>query len=416
MENYATGIAGGQHVTGRPLTLADVAGAGKFNLSTIDSRIVKIRPSSTPIDQISRMSGARHVNSMVVQYYSVDTKATETTLSSMFDSEEDVKMNGDEPSMVLHVKDSSIFNVSETVLLPDSIVDSKKGLVGYVTAVGDNEITIKAIGSEGELLADAGDRVVRMGRAASELDVQTSQFQALPQKAENNCQIFKMQVEQSTLQRLVAKEIDWTLSDQEEAAVIDMRLGMEKSFLFGRRAKMFDSSKNEDIYFTGGIWEQCSKEYGFDVANLTNNTLIDICAKAFTNNNGSKNRVLIAGTGLVSAISKIPADRVISIGEPRAKWGIEAREIVSNFGRLYLIHSEVFDQCGHFNDGFIIDTNYLTKYTHIPFNAESLDLRRSGQRNTEAVVVTEASCLVLRYPQSHLKLINTNAAAPSSLS
>ena len=36
---------------------------------------------------------------------------------------------------------------------------------------------------------------------------------------------------------------------------------------------------------------------------------------------------------------------------------------------------------------------------------ETLDLRRSGVRNTDAVVLTEASCLVLRYPQSHMRVI-----------
>ena len=37
--------------------------------------------------------------------------------------------------------------------------------------------------------------------------------------------------------------------------------------------------------------------------------------------------------------------------------------------------------------------------------AERLDLKRSGQRNTEAVVVTEASCLVLRYPKTHMRVV-----------
>jgi hypothetical protein len=58
-----------------------------------------------------------------------------------------------------------------------------------------------------------------MGRAASELDVQSPQFEALPKKSRNLCQIFKMQVEQSTLQRLANKEVGWTMSDQEEAAI-----------------------------------------------------------------------------------------------------------------------------------------------------------------------------------------------------
>ena len=41
----------------------------------------------------------------------------------------------------------------------------------------------------------------------------------------------------------------------------------------------------------------------------------------------------------------------------------------------------------------------------IPFNAERLDLRGSGQRNTEALVLTEASCLTLRYPEAHARVI-----------
>ena len=47
----------------------------------------------------------------------------------------------------------------------------------------------------------------------------------------------------------------------------------------------------------------------------------------------------------------------------------------------------------------------MTKYVHVPFQAEKLDLRKSGQRNTDAVVLTEASCLVLRYPAAHLRVI-----------
>ncbi len=65
----------------------------------------------------------------------------------------------------------------------------------------------------------------------------------------------------------------------------------------------------------------------------------------------------------------------------------------------------MFDQCGHSDDGMVIDPAYLTKYVHVPFHSEQLDLRRSGTRNTSAVVITEASCVVLRYPDSHLRVI-----------
>lgn len=220
---------------------------------------------------------------------------------------------------------------------------------------------------------------------------------------------YKMQVEESTMARLAAKEVGWSFSDQEEAAIIDMRLGMEKSFIFGSRGVYFDPQKNENVYFTGGIWGQAPRSAELELDTLTESDLIDLCSKAFTGNNGSKRKILIAGTRLMEALSKLQYSKVLSAGETRVKWGIEFKEIVSNFGTLYVLHSEVFDSCGHATDGFILDPNYLTKYVHVPFQAEKLDLRASGQRNTDAVVLTEASCLVLRYPQAHIRVIGKTA-------
>ena len=282
------------------------------------------------------------------------------------------------------------------------------GGVEVVALNGPSRTTIDQVLHEVPLLQQ-GTALVRMGRAATELDVQTAQFSAMPRKASNNCQIFKMQVEESTMAKLAGKEAGWSFSDQEEAAIIDMRLGMEKSFIFGSRGKYFDPVKNENVYFTGGIWGQAPRSAELDLDTLTEGDLIDLCSKAFTGNNGSKRKILIAGTRLMEALSKLQYSKVLSAGETRVKWGIEFKEIVSNFGTLYVLHSEVFDACGHSADGFILDPNYLTKYVHVPFQAEKLDLRASGQRNTDAVVLTEASCLVLRYPQAHIRVIGKAA-------
>ncbi|MDE6093173.1 MAG: hypothetical protein K2F61_00145, partial [Muribaculaceae bacterium] len=87
------------------------------------------------------------------------------------------------------------------------------------------------------------------------------------------------------------------------------------------------------------------------------------------------------------------------------RWGLDFTEIRPKFGTLYVVMSEVFDQCGHGADGLVIDPEYITKYSHIPFSTERLNLRKSGQRNTDAVVITEASCLVLRYPSAHMRIV-----------
>lgn len=402
------GTQGGTHVSSAPLTLSETSKAAPELLrNAIDRRIVKIRPMSTPVDQISRMMGARRAASMEVEYYSVDTKLTESTVKADCDLSEATDRGNGTMSVTMRVEHPAIFEPSETVLIPDC-PSAGEHTVGYVMAVNPSGGTIEvALVGDGEPfgLIASGSRIIRMGRAAAELDVQTPQFQALPTKGRNRCQIFKMQVEQSTLQKLADKEVGWTLSDQEEVAIIDMRLGMEKNFLFGRGAKIYDSAKADYIYLTQGIWNQTDNSMKVNLGALSHKDLIDICAATFTGNNGSHSKILLAGTDFVSAVSKLDVNRTLDVRDAKVRWGLEVREIVSNFGRLYLIHSEVFDQCGHSKDAFILDPDYVTKYTHIPFHAEKLDLRSAGTRNTDAVVLTEASCLVLRHPKAHMKVI-----------
>lgn len=384
--------------------------------NAIDERIVKIRPMSTPVDQLSRCGMARHAGAMTVEYYSVDTKATEAAVSTSFDGGEGTPYSDNMAIYQLRTDNDNIFDASETILVPSVSNEKGEPLVLYCLGKADSGVGIKvspvncadADGNIDMPAIPSGTKLVRMGRAASELDVQTPQFAAIPRKASNNCQIFKIQVEQSTLAKIADKEVGWNFSDQEEAAIIDMRLGMEKSFIFGSPAKLFDAAKNDYLYLTGGIWNQTDNKIDLPVSKLTETDLIDLFSKAFTGNNGSKRKILIAGTGLLEAISKLTVSRIVRGTETRVKWGVEFKELVSNFGTLYLLHSEIFDQCGHRNDGFILDPNYMTKYVHIPFRAEQLDLRTSGQRNTDAVVVTEASCLVLRYPKAHLKVLGNN--------
>ena len=282
----------------------------------------------------------------------------------------------------------------------------------YVTARDDDGVVVMAIngktlgGVQGCVPSIPEDTtLIRMGRAASELDVQSPQFEALPQKAQNYCQIFKMQVEQSTLQKLANKEVNWTMTDQEEAAIYDMRLGMEKSFLFGVKNRLWNPDKKENILFTGGIWHQAGKTFPYSPDSFNGDTVVDIMREAFTGNAGSKRKILLGGSRLIGLFSRLDYTRVISAGESVSKWGIDFTELRSKFGTLYLLLSEIFDECGMPDNGLVIDPEYIQKYSHIPFSAESLNLKASGMRNTDALVMSEASCLVLRYPKAHMRIV-----------
>lgn len=413
------GVEDGKHVVDGPLT-TDLSreGSPDLLLNEIDQQIVKIRPMSTPIDQISRYAGSKHASSMTVDFYSVDTKPTNTTLAA--DVEAVVTATGDgAPTAVINTNNNDMFDATDTILVQsnpgydaDGVTESAQDLMLYVLSRDANGITVMAV--NGPTVNGVANCIpfiqeettlVRMGRAASELDVQSPQFEALPKKSRNLCQIFKMQVEQSTLQRLANKEVGWTMSDQEEAAVYDMRLGMEKSYLFGVARQMWDPIKKEYIFFTGGIWGQAGKSFFLESTTEINaDVMIELMRQAFTGNAGSKRKILIGGSGLISRISKLDYTRVITAGQHVSKWGIDFTEVRSKFGCLYLLLSEVFDEMGMTHQGIIIDPEYLQKYTHIPFSTEQLNLKKSGVRNVDALVMTEASCLVLRYPKAHMRI------------
>lgn len=415
------GIAGGRHVGGEPLTtgLTEQVSPGLLR-NEIDNRIVRIRPMATPIDQISRMAGSRLCGSMIVDYYSVDTKQVWTDVTEDADSDDTDALSG-LPVAVIKVKEPAIFDISETILVPEvSVSDGEsdtQSLVLYVTGVDTKAGTITVLsvnyedhrGVKAMPTLEAGTRLVRMGRAAAELDVQTGQFEAIPRREQNFCQIFKAQVEQSTYMKIANKEVGWSFSDQEEAAIIDMRQGMEKNFIFGLRSRFVRPGSSDDVLLTGGIWHQIGKQYtyGSGGSRLTATDVVQIMRTAFTGQGASSRKLLIAGSGFIEALNGLQVDRVISAGESVTKWGLTFTELHSNFGVLYVLHSEMFDECGHEDDAMVIDPEYLTKYCHVPFRTEKLNLRASGIRNTDAIVITEASCLVLRYPKAHVRITRT---------
>lgn len=404
MENYQNNLikSGNESealtvgTTGMPLTtdLADEAAPGLVT-SAIDAAITRVRPMATPLDQISRLGHVRPVDSMVVDYYSVDTRPDSAEVIS-------AKEGTDAPEgykcYTLTLDTKGCFEPTDTFT-----IDGASGETGYVAAKADDGSVTVYVPAAAD--CSGGSRLLRMGRAATQLDVQSPQFSALPVRSTNFCQIFKMQIEQSVVMRMSHKEIGWDFSDQQESAVYDMRLGMEKQFLFGRRAKFFDKTKGENVMLTGGIWHQTGKEINVALSGFGSSDLVDMLREAFADNSGSRRKVLIAGSELIAAINKIEHTHVITARDQVTAWGIDFSELQSKFGRLFVVYSDVFDIMGMPGNGMVIDPEYIQKHIFIPFNAETLDLRGSGQRNTEALVLTEASCLTLRYPQAHARII-----------
>ncbi len=416
------GASGGKLVTNEPLT-TDLVRENSPSLlrNEVDKRIVRIRPMSTPIDQLSRWNGARKSSSMIVDYYSVDVKPTKSYLKTAYSAPSASTATTAHQKATLQPVDTTIFEVSETILVQgvkgyeaDGVTQSNADLVLYISAKDEDTGALTVYPINGAKLGSiegcvptipVNTPLIRMGRAATELDVQTAQYNALPTKSQNYCQIFKMQIEQSTLQKIANKEVEWDFSDAEEAAIYDMRLGMEKSFMFGVKNTIFDPRKKENVMLTGGIWWQAGNHFTYNPdAEMTQNDLIDIMRQAFTGNGGNKRKILIGGSSFIGRINKIEMTKVVMAREDTVQWGIDFSEIKSKFGKLYVLYSEVFDDCGMSDYGFIFDPEFIQKWSHVPFGSQEIDLKKSGVRNTDALVLTEASCLTLRYPAAHMRI------------
>jgi hypothetical protein len=386
------------HISGQPLT-TDIAKAVAPDLlrNAIDRAIVKIRPMGTPIDQISRLGHVRSADALEVDYYSVDTRGDSIGVIRWGDITTD---DDGISSTTVTVSTTDDFEPSETVYIRGT---GGETFTGYIVSKGTDQLVLK-----GNFPADKSlfeDKLIRMGRAATQLDVQSPQYSVLPKKRTNYCQIFKMQIEQSMVMKMSHKEIGWDFTDQQEAAIYDMRVGMEKQFLFGEKMKLYDNVKGETVTLTQGIWTQAGKEIELQLNDFGSSELVDFLRQVFTGNCGSRKKILVGGSELIAALNKVENTKVITALDQETMWGIDFTALQSKFGRLYVLYSEIFDVMGQPANGMVIDPEYIQKHVFIPFRADRLDLRGSGQRNTEAMVLTEASCLTLRYPETHARII-----------
>lgn len=395
----------------------------------VDRNITKIRPMSTPLDNISRLSNRKvKVDSFVVKYYSVGSRPMKTVLGA------DMPAMTSGQSIDLQVQDPAIFTIDDTIRVVG--VKGTHDASGKAYAAGEapdlmlwvcgiNAITQMPVvcaingglNSQGlPILIPAlkdGTVLVRMGKACGELDVQTGRYNALPTPREQYCQNFMIQIEQSTFDKLAAKEVDWSFSDLEADGIYDFRMGQENSYLFGvKNCLKHTAKKGMNTYFTGGIWNMAGKdiEVGhYDAAAgdtvITEEELVDITREMFGGTDvGNKAKIMFCGSAMLAALGKIKSSRFMLAKESFKKWNLEFKEYVTDFGTVRVIHHELFDENGMADCALAIDPEYLTKAVHIDWTRNVLDLKKAGIRNTDAVVIQEVSALYLRYPKAHARM------------
>lgn len=412
-------------------------GDPNFYLSDVDKRIVKIRPMATPIDQISRYAKSSSTNSFEVKYYSVGTREIKCSTNNRLEA----MPRG--ASVSLPVDDLNMFTLDDTIRVvgvsaitkPDGTKYTKddSNVPDLVLCVcgkdsSTNLPTVYAVNgkmddsSKQPILVPEipqGTTLVRMGKACGELDVQTGRFNNIPMPETQYCQNFMIQVEQSTFDKIAAKEVNWNFSDIEEDGVYDMRLAMENTYLFGVKQVIKHIAKDGmNTWFTGGIWWMAGKdievgEWDTDkkCAIITDENLVDITKDLFVGTGiGNKRKILFCGSDMLSAFSKIKSEK-FRLKDTVEVWNLKFKSWDTDFGEVLTIHHELFDVNGMSDCGFAMDPEYLSKKTHVSWARNVLDLQKAGIRRTDAVVIQEVSCLYLRYAKAHARMRLAKAPA-----
>lgn len=431
----ASGDAGDGNGGVASVTQGQEDGDPDFYAKQIDSKIIKIRPMATPIDQISRYAKAKPSKSLEVKYYSVGTRPIKTTVKTQLEKQ----ASGE--SVKLEVKDAGMFTIDDTIRVvgvkgthdelgneytmdeenkPDLVLcvcgrDQSTGMPVVFAVNGDLNDDNKPLWCP-QIPVDTV--LIRMGKACGELDVQTGRFNNLPTAETQYCQNFMIQVEQSTFDKISAKEVDWDFSDIEEDGIYDMRLTQENSYLFGVKNKIAHVSKEGMFrWFTGGIWYMAGKDIEVGTwddsagcAVISDDNLVDISKDLFVGTGiGNKRKVMLCGSDMLAALSKIKSEK-FRLKESVEIWNLKFKSWETDFGEILTIHHELFDINGMSDCAFALDPEYLTKRTFMNWSRNILDLKKAGVRNTNAVVLQEVSCIYLRYAKAHARMRLAKAA------
>ena len=419
--------------------------APTLDMEDISKTVTEMLPSRTPIDTIlRRLERTQKAEAMEHRYYEVgtlevednlDTDATGTGASEAQATSAYTYSSGvGLPTIYVQVLNEGAWSVNDTLLMRNltlpvdatgvarlggSATTVKRDVMFLVIAKSGSVLRLQprggVLGPTGESTASTfvspnfanTVKLYRMGRAHYETDAQTTPMAMLPEPITQYGQFFMSMIQESTFQKMTKKEVDWRFSDYERLNLLDMKRGMEKSFLWGDGGFLVNpANTSQKIYTTHGITKRIDNAltYGTGGSNRTISfdNVVNWAKGVFVGNSGSDSRYLFGGADLIKQLHSVETiQKQVNGKSPVVNWGLKFTEVVTNFGILYIYHHPIFDETGWGENGLIVDFEHISKHDFLPMKVYDLDLKKSGVSNSDARVISEASFLTLAYPACH---------------
>ena len=364
----------------------------------IVKKIVQIRPSVTPLDTILRSVSAKgKTDSRIVKFFSAGVRDVVTTLK------DGVAATTGSPANKVH----QITLSNESFAAPDDVLMFKevngsdgRMLVAHVIAAGPTPGTYNVMMLNGTGTAERdtpaipeGTEVVRLSTAMNERDARNSDFAIIPDDDFNYTQIIMSTITQGLYAKILAKEVDFDLTDLKDSAVYDFRRKCEGALLWGKRAEMIRPSDGRKYYHMGGIARKISENsMTFQSSAKASDVVVDWTKHIFCGNNGSDTRIAFAGDDILEWLDKRllgESNKNINAKDTEVVAGITFNKIQTNFGKL-LVHSHGdFRTYGMSKKMMVIDPEYIELRTLLPMGIREIDNDAVGTERSKSYVISE---------------------------
>lgn len=401
----AMAMAGGVDVgslVSQGLSTEEIIDAG-LQEDDLKKIVVKIRPSDTPLDTLTREIGnVLSVSNRETGGYEVGTRDISDATTLVY--------NGGSDVVNLRVGKKAMWQIADTIHVPDVLVDGVPLMLrvcGKDNSAGTLQV-IAANPASGNIPAIPNESVlIRLGKAMAEQDAQTDAFTALPTSRVNYTQIHMTQVEMSVLAEIQRTKVALDFSTHKEMSIWDWKRSMELSNLFGKKGIQTDPVTGQPIYFSEGIWNQIPGVSTYNPsATPTNADWVTITKEIFDGNNGADRRVVLAGSNWIAWASKV--DSYSKQQRPEnveIVHGVRFNKILTNFGELLVKPMNTLFMGSYSDCAIVLDMSYVRKDVQEALKVKELDYDSSGIKRVKALRMLETYCLYLENLPTHRKIV-----------
>jgi hypothetical protein len=390
----------------------------------ISQKVTQMQPSRTPLNTIVSMIAPVKSKSFEHKFYAVENRPFTDTVNGAY-----TKVGDGSETATIVVDNISMWGKGDTIKVNGSTGTDGQEVCLYVydKDIDLNAIKVQAYNNTGtgtmatkQVVPSIADAVVftRMAKGMNEEDAQTESHVMLPGETIQYNQIFMAQIEQGMYAEEHNKEVDFGFADYGKQIIYDFKATQELTMLFNAKAKITDKLTGKEKYLTGGLARSIANdlEYGAGSSDrtITHDNLVDWHKSNFAGNAGSNSKVVFGGSGFTASLLKLKTvqdtttdvtiDYVVKrqdAGSTEVKYGVEFKQIKTNFGTWFYYYHPLFDEAGWADKALVLDLAHIEKAVWKPMEKRPIDLLGSGQKKAKAYVIEETCSLVLRYPDVH---------------